>query len=59
MYEFWSVFCVVVGLPLLFWFAKVVDSRSDWDKDLKNADEEEISALLGVVMPKNEEKEEK
>jgi len=48
-----------VGLPLLFWLAKVVDSKSDWDEDLKNTDEEEISALLGVVMPKNKEKEEK
>lgn len=59
MYEFWSIFCIVVGLPLIFWVAKVVDSKSDWDKDLKDTDEEEISALLGVVMPKKEEKEKK
>lgn len=59
MYEFWSILCIVVGLPLIFWLAKSIDSRSDWDKDLKNTDEEEISTLLGVVMPKTDEKEEK
>lgn len=56
MYEFWSIVCVVVGLPIIFFVAKVVDSKADWDEDLDDTD---VKPLLGVVAPKKKEEEEK
>ena len=56
MFEFWSIMCLVIGLPIIFWFAKVVDSKSDWDEDLDDTD---VQPLLGVVAPKKKDEEEK
>jgi hypothetical protein len=46
----------LVGLPILFFVAKAVDSKSDWDEDLDDTD---VKPLLGVVAPKKEEEKDK
>ena len=47
--------CVFGGIIIVA-LALAVDRRTEF---FENTDEEEIQALLGVVSPKNEEKEEK
>jgi hypothetical protein len=54
--EFWNIVVLITGVPLLVWFAYVVDKKSDWDEDYP---EDEVKPLLGVVAPKNDKEEEK
>lgn len=51
----WILLCVFGGIIVVA-LALAVDKRTKFPED---TDEEEIQALLGVVLPKTEEKEEK
>ncbi len=54
--DIFVVILAILGFLVIVWLAIAVDKRT---KPIEYTDEEEISALLGVVMPKNEQKEEK